>query len=242
MPPVATPIATGVAARGCQCAYRSLPSRVSLPAAADFFLDKGGASPRILRPGGASPQHAVNVVLGPLSVARMKNTRVKFSREILEADFSTARAARLSRLSPRQLDYWDRRGFLSPSRARAQGYGSARRYSFADLVRLRVAARLRAAGFGLHRIHQAMHTLRRLDPERGDSLAAHLLISDSRVLWVRSDREVVDVLHEGQLMLVFSVGREVEETASAVARLAREQEDEDDLFAAPARAGAGRAR
>ena len=70
----------------------------------------------------------------------MKNTRVKFKRDILEARFSTARAARLTRLSTRQLDYWDRRGFLTPSLARADGYGSARRYSFVDLVRLRVAA------------------------------------------------------------------------------------------------------
>jgi DNA-binding transcriptional MerR regulator len=169
----------------------------------------------------------------------MKNTRVKFNREILEAGFSTARAARLVRLSPRQLDYWDRRGFLSPSLSRAEGYGSARRYSFADLVRLRVAARLRAAGFGLHRVRQAVHTLRRLDPERGEGLSAHRMFSGSRVLWVRSAREVVDVLHEGQLMLVFPVGREVEEMATAVARMARAPQD--DLFARPARAS-GRVR
>ena len=59
----------------------------------------------------------------------MKNTRVKFRRDILEAGFSTARAARLTRLSPRQLDYWDPRAFLTPSPARADGYGTARRYS-----------------------------------------------------------------------------------------------------------------
>jgi DNA-binding transcriptional MerR regulator len=175
-----------------------------------------------------------------LAVAGMKNTRVKFSRAILEAGFSTARAARLTRLSPRQLDYWDRRGFLSPSLARADGYGSARRYSFADLVRLRVAARLRAAGLGLLRIQQAVHTLRRLDPERAEALSAHLLIAGARVLWVRSEREVVDVLHEGQLMLVFSVGREVEAMATAVGRLERERED--DLYVVRARAGAGRSR
>jgi DNA-binding transcriptional MerR regulator len=153
----------------------------------------------------------------------MKNTRVKFNREILESGFSTARAARLTGLSARQLDYWDRQGFLRPSLTRADGYGSARRYSFTDLVRLRVAARLRAAGFGLGHIRQAVRTMERLDPEKGFS--ARLLLSGSQVLWVRSDREVVDVLHEGQLMLVFPVGREVEEMASAVARLARERED-----------------
>ena len=172
----------------------------------------------------------------------MKNTRVKFKRDILEAGFSTARAARLTRLSPRQLDYWDRRGFLTPSLARAEGYGSARRYSFADLVRLRVAARLRAAGLGLARVQQAVRTLRRLDPASGDVGAAHLLIAGSRVLWVRSEREIVDVLHQGQLMLVFSVGREVAAMVTAVEELARDHEDDDAASFRPARAVAVRAR
>ncbi len=204
-----------------------------------FFLDKRGGAATILRGGGRAPLALIRCLAIPLRVVRMKNTRVKFRRDILQAGFSTARAARLTRLSPRQLDYWDRRGFLSPSMARAEGYGSARRYSFSDLVRLRVAARLRAAGLGLARIQRAVQTLRRLDPEKGDSLAAHLLIAGSRVLWVRSERQIVDVLHEGQLMLVFSVGREVEAMASAVARLERERDDEAVVRRAPA---AGRIR
>src|SRR4029077_9329358 len=118
--------------------------------------------------------------------------------------------------------------------------GSARRYSFVDLVRLRVAARLRAAGLGLAQIQQAVRTLRRLDPARADALSAHLLIAGSRVLWVRSEREIVDVLHEGQLMLVFSVGREVEAMATAVKRLAHE--GDDDVAVRSMRVSSGRAR
>jgi DNA-binding transcriptional MerR regulator len=79
---------------------------------------------------------------------------VKFIVRRQEGSFSTAQTARLTGLSPRQLDYWDREGFARPSVARASGYGSARRYSFEDLVRLRVAAKLRAAGFGLNKIRQ----------------------------------------------------------------------------------------
>src|SRR4030095_3623270 len=100
---------------------------------------------------------------------------------------------------------------------------------------LGVAALLRAAGLGRPRIQQAVHTLRRLDPGRGDAQSAHLLIAGSRVLWVRSEREIVDVLHEGQLMLVFSVGREVQAMATAVEQLAREQH-EDEMALRPARA------
>jgi len=44
------------------------------------------------------------------------------------------------------------------------------------------------------------------------------------VLWARSDREVVDLLKEGQLVLVFSLGETVEEAAGAVGRWNRETE------------------
>lgn len=140
----------------------------------------------------------------------------------LEGSFSTAQTARLTGLSPRQLDYWDREGFVRPSLTRASGYGSARRYSFEDLVRLRVAARLRAAGFGLNKIRQCVRTLRRLDPSREGMADVRLLVVGSRVVWARSNRELVDVLQEGQLMLVFPLGQEVRGVAAALKTLARE--------------------
>ena len=146
----------------------------------------------------------------------------------LEGSFSTAQTARLTGLSPRQLDYWDRQGFVRPSLVRASGYGSARRYSFEDLVRLRVAARLRAAGFGLEKIRQCVRTLRRLDPSREGMADVRLLVVGSRVVWARSARELVDVLQEGQLMLVFPLGEEVRGVAAAVATL--EREPRLDLF------------
>jgi DNA-binding transcriptional MerR regulator len=142
--------------------------------------------------------------------------------------FSTAEVARLTALSPRQLDHWDRQGFLRPSLERASGYGSTRRYSFADVVRLRVAARLRAAGIGLAKIRRCAEALARLEPEgAGDLAEARLLVVGNRVLWARSDRELVDLLKEGQMVLVFSLNEAVQEAAGAVARLSREVESED---------------
>ena len=51
---------------------------------------------------------------------------------------------------------------------------------------------------------------------------ARLLVVGSRALWVRSDRELVDRLQEGQLTLVFPLGTEVRGMAAAVANMARE--------------------
>jgi DNA-binding transcriptional MerR regulator len=146
---------------------------------------------------------------------------MKFS-DVITSDFSTAQVARLTGLSARQLDHWDREGFLKPSVQRARGYGSARRYSFADVVRLRVAARLRAAGVGLARIRRCAEALERLSGETEDLGGVRLIVAGPRVLWARSDEEVVDLLKEGQLVLVFSIGDAVEETAGAVERLSRE--------------------
>jgi DNA-binding transcriptional MerR regulator len=145
---------------------------------------------------------------------------MKFSR-VVARSFSTAEAARLTGLSARQLDHWDRNGFLRPSLERASGYGSNRRYSFADVVRLRVAARLRAAGVGLARIRKCAEALARLDPG-ADLGRARLIVAGSSVLWARSDREVIDLLEGGQLVLVCSLGDAVADAAGAVARLTRE--------------------
>lgn len=146
---------------------------------------------------------------------------MKFST-VIARSFSTADVARLTGLTTRQLDHWDRRGFAGPSLERASGYGSARRYSFADVVRLRVAARLRASGVGLARIRRCAEAMARLDPE-ADLAHARLMVVGARVLWARSDREVVDLLSEGQLVLICSLGDAVAEAAGAVGRLTREQ-------------------
>jgi DNA-binding transcriptional MerR regulator len=150
---------------------------------------------------------------------------MNFNRVVTQG-FSTAQAARLTGLSARQLDHWDRLGFLRPSLQTAAGYGSQRRYSFADVVRLRVAARLRAHGVGLARIRRCAEALERLDPA-SDLGQARLLVVGNSVLWARSDREVVDLLKDGQLVLVCSLGDAVAEAAGAVDRLSRDTESMD---------------
>ncbi len=160
---------------------------------------------------------------------------MKFTR-VIARSFSTSEAARLTGLTARQLDHWDRKGFVRPSVEKARGYGSARRYSFADIVRLRVSARLRASGVGLARIRRCAEALAKLDPSE-DLGRARLIVAGSSVLWARSDREVVDLLKDGQLVLVCSLGDAVDEAAGAVARLTREAERADRRSAARAHGG-----
>jgi DNA-binding transcriptional MerR regulator len=96
----------------------------------------------------------------------------------------------------RQLDYWARTGLLRPSIADATGSGSQRRYSYGDVLELKVIKRLLDAGLKLRQARQAVECLR---GDLGEGLAsAQLVLADSRSILARSDGELVDLLAGGQ--------------------------------------------
>jgi len=74
-------------------------------------------------------------------------------------DFSSDEASKLSKLSVDRLDSWDRTGFLRAS-VPAKRRGVSRRYTFRDVVALRVASDLRAAGVTLQMLRKVVAYLR----------------------------------------------------------------------------------
>jgi DNA-binding transcriptional MerR regulator len=78
------------------------------------------------------------------------------------ADFSTEEAAKLSRVAEQRLTDWERTGFLRAS-IPAKRRGVSRRYTFRDLVALRVVADLRAAGISLQMLRKVVAYLRSRD-------------------------------------------------------------------------------
>jgi DNA-binding transcriptional MerR regulator len=96
----------------------------------------------------------------------------------------------------RQLDYWARTGLLRPSIADARGSGSQRRYSYGDVLELKVIKRLLDAGLKLQQARQAVECLR---GDLGVDLAsAQLVLAGTRSVLAQSDGEVVDLLAGGQ--------------------------------------------
>ncbi len=96
----------------------------------------------------------------------------------------------------RQLDYWARTGLLRPSIADATGSGSQRRYSYGDVLELKVIKRLLDAGLKLQQARQAVECLR---GDLGADLASsQLVLVGSRSVLAHSDGEVVDLLAGGQ--------------------------------------------
>ena len=101
----------------------------------------------------------------------------------------------------RQLDYWARTDLIRPSIADAKGSGSQRRYSYRDLVDLKVIKSLLDAGVSLQSARQAIGYLRRALGE--DIASAKLVLNGPGSVLVHNDGELVDLMRQGQG--VFSV-------------------------------------
>jgi len=107
-----------------------------------------------------------------------------------------AQVCSLVGITYRQLDYWARTGLLRPSIADATGSGSQRRYSYGDVLELKVIKRLLDAGLKLQQARQAVECLR---GDLGADLASsQLVLAGSRSVLAQSDGEVVDLLAGGQ--------------------------------------------
>ncbi len=117
----------------------------------------------------------------------------------------------------RQLDYWARTGLLHPSITEARGSGSQRRYSYTDLVQLKVIKRLLDAGVSLQAARKAIDCLR----SAGDDLAAANLVTDERgSVLAYSGEEIIDLLRGGQTVLnIVPLGGVVSELAAAITDL-----------------------
>ncbi len=139
-----------------------------------------------------------------------------------EHGFSGKRAAEIVGITYRQLDYWARTDLIRPSLADAEGSGSRRRYSYKDLLELKVIKRLLDAGIKLESIREAFAYLRERLGE--DVAAAHLVIDGTSAVLVRGD-ELIDVVnrYQGQGVLnLLPMDGVIEELDSAVAQMFRD--------------------
>lgn len=96
----------------------------------------------------------------------------------------------------RQLDYWARTGLLRPSISDARGSGTQRRYSYHDILELKVIKRLLDAGISLQRARRAVDCLR--EGLGADVASTSLVLVGNESVLAGSDGEVVDLLRGGQ--------------------------------------------
>src|SRR3954471_16342541 len=116
-----------------------------------------------------------------------------------ETGFGGPEVCRIVGITYRQLDYWARTDLLRPSLVDAQGSGTQRRYSYRDLVALKVIKSLLDAGLSLQTARKAIDYLR---DHLGEDLASSSLVLDgSRSVLVRTGEDIVDVVRQGQGVL-----------------------------------------
>ena len=115
-----------------------------------------------------------------------------------ESGFSGTQAAKVVGITYRQLDYWARTDLIRPSLAEATGSGSRRRYSYRDLLELRVIKTLLDAGIRLESVREVFTYLRQ--HVTSDIASAHIVISGTQVMLCDGD-QLVDVLKRGQGVL-----------------------------------------
>jgi DNA-binding transcriptional MerR regulator len=127
-----------------------------------------------------------------------------------EIGFRGPQVCRVVGISYRQLDYWARTGLLRPSLADAQGSGTQRRYSYRDLVALKVIKSLLDAGVSLQTARKAIEYLR---AHLGEEVAsASLVLNGARSVLARTGEDIVDLVRHGQGVLnIVPLGPMVEE-------------------------------
>jgi DNA-binding transcriptional MerR regulator len=142
--------------------------------------------------------------------------------------YTSNEVVKLTGISLRQLQWWDERGLVIPSRE-----GHRRLYSMEDVAEIAVIVELRRKGFSLQRMRKVIRFLR---SELGRRLAQtvtgdsdyHLLTDGKHIFLENSEKQVIDLLKNArQPMLTVCLSDAVRQVRAEVRRQA------------PARAGGG---
>jgi DNA-binding transcriptional MerR regulator len=133
-------------------------------------------------------------------------------------NFNTNKVSKITGLTARRLDYWDRSNFIKPSVQEASGQGSVRLYGFVDLVQMKVAKMLLDKGVTLQKLRKALTYLKKHMNEIEKPLAELRFLTDGDTLFVltENNQQIVDTLRGGQLVFSIALGEIVQDLRSSV--------------------------
>ena len=135
-----------------------------------------------------------------------------------EEGFRGPQVCKIVGITYRQLDYWARTDLLRPSVSDARGSGTQRRYSYGDLLELKVIKRLLDAGVSLQSARRALEVLRGSGAEVATT---NLVLNGSQSVLAGSGEEIIDLLKGGQGVLnIVAMSGVVQELNAAITELA----------------------
>jgi DNA-binding transcriptional MerR regulator len=112
----------------------------------------------------------------------------------MQTRFTSREVVELTGITPRQLQWWDERGIVVPSRD-----GRRRLYSLEDLSEIAVICELRERGFSLQRMRKVARFLqsefsKRLAETVSGSSDYHLLTDGTHLYLETSPQQILDIL------------------------------------------------
>jgi predicted RNase H-like HicB family nuclease len=133
-------------------------------------------------------------------------------------NFNTKTVGKVTGLTARRLDYWDKSNFIKPSVQEASGQGSVRLYSFTDLIQMRVAKMLLDKGVSLQKLRKAITYLKKHMKEIERPLAQLRFLTDGETIFVLAEdnQQIIDTLRGGQLVFSIALGEIVQDLKSSV--------------------------
>ena len=152
----------------------------------------------------------------------------------MQQRFTSRDVISLTGITPRQLQWWDERHIVVPSRE-----GHRRLYSMEDLAEVAVICELRQRGFSLQRVRKVMRFLQR---EFGKRLAETVsgaseyhLLTDGKTLYLEtSPRQIVDILKNArQPMLTVCLSDTVRQVRAEI----RKKNSSTNMFRSSRRLG-----
>jgi DNA-binding transcriptional MerR regulator len=142
---------------------------------------------------------------------------------MLKDCFSTREVLEVTGVSARQLQWWDERRIVIPSRS-----GRIRIYSLSNLVDILLIEQLRRRGVSLAQVRRVLRMLRAEIPDGIEDLLEgrsqyHLLLDGRRVFLETDTRQVLDLLQNSmQPMLLISLAETVKPLTISLANLLEE--------------------
>lgn len=139
--------------------------------------------------------------------------------------FNTNTVIKMTDLTMRQVDYWDRTHFIKPSLKEASGHGTARLYSFVDLVQLKVAKTLIDKGVSLQKIRKAITYLKKNFPDIEKPLAEMRFLTDGETIFVltKDKKAILDTLSKGQMVFALAIGEIIEGLKGEVNKMSQDR-------------------
>lgn len=139
--------------------------------------------------------------------------------EMIVSAFGEEHASQLTGITVRQLRYWDRTGFFTPSYAEEnRRLPFSRVYSFRDIVALRVLNVLRNQyNVSLHHLRDVSRKLSGFSKEKWT--ATKLYVLNRRIVWVEPGTKLPQEVASGQYVVPVVLGSVLADTEHDVVKL-----------------------